>query len=93
MLNNRVGEAISNLDQALGNVLEVRSSIGARLNAIDSQEYVNDNNLLQTKEVLSSLEDLDYAEAITRLNIQMAGLEAAQKAYTKIQGLSVFNYI
>ena len=42
---------------------------------------------------LSSLRDLDYAEAISRLNQQAAGLQAAQSAYTRIGQLSLFNLL
>jgi flagellar hook-associated protein 3 FlgL len=42
---------------------------------------------------LSELRDLDYAEAITRLNVQLVGLQAAQSSYTKMAQLSLFDYI
>lgn len=92
-LENAVNRSIGNIDQGLDNIMVVRSSLGARLNAVESQEYVNDDYLLQSEEIMSSIEDLDYAEAVTRLNMQMAGLDAAQKAYMKVQGLSMFNYL
>lgn len=41
---------------------------------------------------MSNLRDLDYAAAITRLNLQITGLQAAQASYVKIRGLSLFNY-
>ena len=39
------------------------------------------------------LQDLDYAEAISRMNQQMTGLQAAQAAYTRIGQLSLFDYL
>jgi flagellin-like hook-associated protein FlgL len=36
---------------------------------------------------------VDYAEAISKLNQEYAGLQAAQAAYTKIAQLSLFDYI
>ncbi len=90
---NEINRSLEDIDQGLGNILVVRSSVGSRINAIESQEYVNEDYKLQTKEVLSSLEDLDYAEAITRLNLELTGIEAAQKAYMKVQGLSMFDYL
>jgi len=39
------------------------------------------------------LQDLDYAKAITDLTRQKTMLEAAQMSFTKIQGLSLFNYM
>lgn len=93
LLNNEIGRFIGDVDQAMDNILTVRASVGARLNAVDGQRYINDDQLLQTTQVISSIEDLDYAEATSRLNMEMAGLEAAQQSYIKVQGLSLFNYL
>lgn len=90
---NGINRALYDLDQSLDNILNTRAAVGARLNAIDDQSANNENFILQVEESISVLNDLDYAEAISRLNLQMAGLEASQKAYTRIQGLSLFNYI
>ncbi|WP_127476408.1 flagellar hook-associated protein FlgL [Sulfurivermis fontis] len=92
-LNNNIGSFLSNIEQGMNNILTVRASVGARLNAIDGQRYINEDQLLQTTQIISSVEDLDYAEAVSRLNLQMAGLEAAQQTYLKVQGLSLFNYL
>ena len=37
--------------------------------------------------------DLDYADAITKMNMQLVGLQAAQMSYSKISNLSLFNYL
>ncbi|MCK9530854.1 MAG: flagellar hook-associated protein FlgL [Gammaproteobacteria bacterium] len=92
-LGNNINRTLTDVDQAMGNILVVRSSIGARLNAIDSQKYVNDEYLLQSEQILSSIQDLDYAEAISRLHLQAAGLEASQAAYMKVNGLTMFNFM
>jgi len=42
---------------------------------------------------LSSIEDLDYAEAITKMNQQMMSLEAAQSSFAKVSQLNLFNFI
>jgi flagellar hook-associated protein 3 FlgL len=83
----------TDLDTAMNKVFTTRASIGARINAADSQEQVNQQFSVQTKSVLSSVEDLDYAKAVGDLNLQLAGLQAAQQAFTKIQNLSLFNYL
>jgi flagellar hook-associated protein 3 FlgL len=92
-LSNTVNRNLVDLDQALANVLNVRSDVGARLNAVDDQNNNSANFLLQVDESISTLNDLDYAEAISRLNLQLVGLEASQKAFTRVQNLSLFNYI
>jgi flagellar hook-associated protein 3 FlgL len=63
------------------------------LNAIDSQAELGGNQQLQLKTMISQLQDLDYAEALTRLNQQLTSLSAAQQSYTMTQGLSLFKYL
>ncbi len=92
-LNNSIGTAINNIDQTLEQTSNVRASVGARLNAIDSQAELGGNQQLQLKTMISQLQDLDYAEALTRLNQQLTSLSAAQQSYTMTQGLSLFKYL
>lgn len=87
------GDFLSNLDTSLGQVLGARTNVGTRLNAIDQQRAVNEASIASLESNRSQLADLDYAEAITRLNQQSVGLQAAQQAYVKVQGLSLFNFI
>jgi flagellar hook-associated protein 3 FlgL len=41
----------------------------------------------------STIEDLDYAEAASRLSQQSVTLQAAQQAFVRVQGLNLFNYL
>jgi len=84
---------LGDIDAAMDNLLNAQGRIGARLNAVDSQRDVNAASILQYEETRSSLEGLDYAEAVSRLNSQMIGLQAAQQSYVRVQGLSLFNYL
>ncbi|MFT4518777.1 MAG: flagellar hook-associated protein 3 FlgL [Halioglobus sp.] len=92
-VNNAMTRALENLDQAHGNVLEVRADVGVRLGLVDSQSDINESFNLQLQSTLSDVQDLDYAEAISRFNLQLTALQAAQQAYVKMQGLSLFNYL
>ena len=91
--HNKMNRALSNLDQGVGRILDVRARIGARLNTVDKQNSINESYTLQMKTTLSGIQDLDYASAITTMNLQLTGLQAAQSAYAKIQGLSLFKYM
>ncbi len=84
---------IGNIDDALGHIVDAQSALGARLNAIQSQENVNEDYLVQLASTLSDTQDLDYTEAISRLEQQQIGLQASQQTFTKIQGLSLFNFL
>ena len=91
--NNTMNRTLTDLDRSLDNVIDIRTRVGSRLNAIDSQKDFNDSFKLQLQETLSNLQDLDYAEAVSRLNLQITGLQAAQQSFIKIQGLSLFNFL
>ena len=73
--------------------MRARGSIGARINALESQEAVNEDYNLFTRTALSSFEDLDYNEAISRFTLQQTVLEAAYSSFNQIRNLSLFNYI
>lgn len=90
---NAMGRFLLDIDQALDNVTAVRAKVGARLNAIDSQKNTNEDTILYAQQNLSQVQDLDYAEATGRLQLQLLGLQAAQQAFMQVQGLSLFNYL
>jgi len=84
---------IDNIDIALGKILDIQATIGARQNATQSQSNVNADYLVQIETTMSETQDLDYATAISRMELQQLGLSAAQQSFTKIQGLSLFNFL
>lgn len=92
-VNNAMASGLNNLDQAIGNVLEVQSDVGVRLNRIESQQSINEEFNLQLQTTLSDVQDVDFAEAISRLNLQLVALQAAQQTYVSTQSLSLFNYL
>jgi flagellar hook-associated protein 3 FlgL len=91
--NNALNGAINNIDQALNQTSDVRSSIGGRLNAITTQLSVSSGQQIQLETSISSLQSLDYASAITKLQGENTTLSAAMQAYTITQGLSLFKYL
>lgn len=83
--------SLQNIDNAMNKVLGVQTSVGARMNFIESTQNENAEIGLINKAMTSSLEDLDYAEALSRLSLQSVVLQAAQQSFVKISGLSLFN--
>ena len=92
-MNNAINQGLNNLDQAIGSVLSARTQVGSRLAIIEDQENTNGANAVTFQETLARIEDLDYAEALSRLSQQTAVLEAAQKSFVRTQGLSLFNFL
>jgi flagellar hook-associated protein 3 FlgL len=92
-LHSNVGQRLADLDQALTHIIEQRGEIGARVRALDQQEALNADFTVHLKTTLSSVRDLDYAEALSRLSQELFGLDAAQQAFARAQNLSLFRYL
>lgn len=91
-MNNQLNEGILNIDQAIGNVLQIRTQVGSRLAAADAEQDTNGGIALLLQETLADIEELDYAAAISQLSLQASTLEAAQQSFLRTQNLTLFNY-
>jgi flagellar hook-associated protein 3 FlgL len=87
-----IGRALQQLDQTGEHLIGIRGEAGARLSSLDGITATLDDHSVELQRMSSQLADLDYAEAITRMNQQLVGLQAAQASYTQIAQLSLFNY-
>jgi flagellar hook-associated protein 3 FlgL len=92
-IQNQVTAGIQNLSQALNNVLAVNSAVGAHQNESTSLDTVGASLDTQYQTRLSNLTSVNYAAAASQLNEQQLSLEAAQKSFAQVDGLSLFNYI
>jgi len=91
--NQRMDYILENLQGVEEKNVAVRASIGGRQNALEQQDLVNEDYKLFTQEALSSFEDLDYNEAISRFQLQQTALQASYASFAQVQELSLFNYI
>jgi flagellar hook-associated protein 3 FlgL len=85
--------SLDQIDSAIDQLLGFRAQAGARLNAIQSQETINESLLIQLETTRSTIEDLDYAAAASQLSQQSVTLQAAQQAFVRVQNLNLFNYL
>lgn len=92
-LQTVIGGVLQQIDQDSDHLLGIRAEVGARLVMLDGAESMRDNLKVDIAGSLADLRDLDYAEAMTRMNQQLVGLQAAQQSYIKIAQLSLFNYL
>ncbi len=92
-LHNAVSRFLTDIDQGMDSLNSVRAEIGARLNAAESQKRANEDSALQLSEAISSIQDVDYAEAISRFNQQLTALQAAQQSFLRVQDLSLFKFL
>ncbi len=90
---NGISNYLRELDAAMGNVLDVRAKVGARINSVDDQDGVNQDFILIMETSRSEEKDLDYAEAVSRFQQQLTALQASQQSFMRIQDLSLFNLL
>jgi flagellar hook-associated protein 3 FlgL len=84
---------LEDLDNFFSRVLEVRTTIGGRLNALESQRDANEADVSISQATISALRDTDLAEAISQLTLEQATLDAAQAVFSRITSSSLFNYL
>lgn len=92
-LNSALSNGLSNIDSSMEQVSSVLGTVGNRMNILTDETNVNSQNTLQMTTQLSSLTSVDYASAASSLNLQMVSLQAAQAAFAKIAGISLFKYL
>ncbi len=91
ILTANLASSIANLDNAETSLLEARSQIGARLNTLETTGVQLKDVEVLTKEILSKLESIDYAETVSLLSVQQFTLEAAYSSFSRISSLTLFD--
>lgn len=85
--------SIAEMDHMHQGMALATADVGARMNKVDTQMALIDETVLRLKTTLSDVQDLDYTEAVTRMNKQMLSLEAAMSSFSKVSQLNLFDYI
>ncbi len=90
---SRYNALLSSLDQALDNLTRTEARVGGRANAAEVEQFVQEDLTVYLQTAIAQFEDLDYAEATSRFQLQTIALQAAQQSFARIQNLSLFNYL
>jgi flagellar hook-associated protein 3 FlgL len=88
-----LSDSIGNIKLTMQQVLDVRARGGARLNALDDLGNINEDLAVTLESQLSEIKDLDYAEAVSRMNRQLLAFPASQQSYARLSQLSLFNFL
>ncbi|AHF03668.1 flagellar hook protein [Marichromatium purpuratum 984] len=92
-LSESVEIALGNIDSGLDRLSDVRSTVGSRLQTLETQTELNAERELNLESTLSDIQDVDYAEAISRFKLQEIVLQAAQQTYVQVNRLSLFDFL
>lgn len=78
------------LKNSLNNVLTVRAELGTQLNELDALDSLGSERALGQTQQMSDLVNVDWNSAISSYVMQQAALQASYKAFTDMQGMSLF---
>lgn len=88
-----VTQGVRDLDAFHDHLLSQRARAGQALNRMDSVELRNADARLAAQTERSNAEDLDMVQAISDFQNRQTGYDAALRAYSLVQRMSLFNYI
>ena len=84
---------LDQLSTATSHITSRRVDSGMRLQLLESQSSRHLDTELNLASGKAAIEDLDFAQAIAQFEQSKIALQASQQAFSKVQGLSLFNYI
>ncbi|TWX73205.1 flagellar hook-associated protein FlgL [Colwellia sp. C1TZA3] len=84
---------LQQLGDSINHLTSSRAESGINLQVIDRQKSNHLDTELYLTSGRSSIEDLDFAKAISTFEQSKVALQAAQQTFTQVQGLTLFNYI
>jgi flagellar hook-associated protein 3 FlgL len=88
-----LSSSLDDVDSWLNSVEVARTEHGTRRNGVDAIGQNNASVEIFLKEQVSTLEDIDWASAMSEFILQKTALEASQQTFSKISSLSLFNYM
>lgn len=93
VLSAQVADSIMEIDNATLKIGAAQSLIGGNINILDSIFGGNEDLQIATKSHKASIVEVDYVTAITEITKEETTLKAVQATFSKITGLSLFDYI
>jgi len=88
---NALQASLRDAGTAQEHFIDGRATGGAQLAAMDSASELREAQSVTLETTLSGIRDLDYAEAISRFQLESTALQAAQQAFMRLQGSSLFD--
>ena len=84
---------LNQLNSTMDHITSRRVDSGVRLQVLESQKDRHLDSELAINANKGKIEDLDFAKAISEFEQSKLALQASQQAFSKVQGLNLFNYI
>lgn len=88
-----IGDTVNQITSAASNIDSALSTIGGRINVLDSVFGANEDLTINNKSYRADISEVDYAAALTEITKQEIALEAISNTFVKVSGVSLFDYI
>ncbi|WP_054178685.1 flagellar hook-associated protein FlgL [Trabulsiella odontotermitis] len=85
-----INKSADGLKNSLNNVVTVRSELGTQLVELGKLDDLGDDRALSQTQQMSDLIDVDWNATISNYVMQQAALQASYKAFSDMQGMSLF---
>ncbi len=94
LANARVENLLGRIDNALNQISDSQSLVGLGLNKVDSSDSANEFLNEQVQTTLAQVQDSDFIEAVSELNLVETALQAATSTTSRVlQGISLLDYL
>lgn len=90
---SQIESSVTNVDTSYNRLLGQQATIGARVNRMQSTSDRNDEDITTTTGLQSKVEDLDFADAISKYTLADTVYQASLKSASKILPESLMNYL
>ncbi|MBE7562862.1 flagellar hook-associated protein FlgL [Acidithiobacillus sp. HP-6] len=91
--SQNISNALANLNQFQTTLLSTQAQIGSNIQQAQSVQSLNANLTQQFQTDRGNIADVSYPQVITQFQESSTALQAAQKAFVQVQGLSLFQYL
>ena len=88
--NKAISDAQIGITNTQNNVLTVVADVDTKMNELEKLDNLGDDRALGQTQQMSDLVDVDWNSAISSYIMQQAALQASYKAFSDMQGMSLF---
>jgi flagellar hook-associated protein 3 FlgL len=89
----KITEAATALQEDLNRSIRVRGEVGARVQEFESRSEKLDDQNLATTALLSSIQDVDFTEAVSRFQTLQTAMQATLQASAMTMRLSLMDFL
>lgn len=90
---SQMAQLLNNFDSSVNQMRDARSVAGNALSSLDNITDNHENLKLANTSAQSTLEDLDFADAISEFEKQQVALNASSQLFGRLSSFSLFDYI